>query len=400
MRGSHGTGSSADGGRVVGRLRNAEVTAVNVLSEVLLPVSQSPTLPAVIDAAVERAGDQAVESDAGVTIHLVRVLPHVREDVDVATDRQLNRAAERARESAPSSVTVTTALVAPDRYLADPTDHAEEIRRYVDEHGIGLVVLDPNYAIDATDPDLHSIGAALEDEGVRYERPAVTAERRLPSRAELVRFAGVFLLSFGFYLAVAGERYLYATVTGALTALVVAGLLRNVVFETTPRAARAPHVVVRGIAYVPYLLWEILKANVVIAYVVLHPSLPLETYLDRIDTALSGGLPVTGFANSLTLTPGTLTVDADGNDLLVHSMTAGTRRDLLEGGRERAVQFVFEGRSAFDLPGPIEREAVVEIVGSNPIDSTADPGDEQRPDPGNGSPPESDTDPTSEGPGE
>ncbi|UWG49913.1 Multisubunit Na+/H+ antiporter, MnhE subunit [Halalkaliarchaeum sp. AArc-CO] len=360
---------------MAGRLRNAEVTAVNVSSDVLLPVSQSPTLPAVIDAAVERAGDQAVESDAPVTLHLIRVLPHVRDDVEVATDRQLNRAEERARETAPSSVSVTTALVAPDRYLADPTDHAEEIHRYVDEHGIGLVVLDPNYAIDATDPDLHSIGAALEDEGVPYDRPAVTAERRLPSRAEVVRFGGVFLLSFGFYLAVAGERYLYATVTGALTALVVAGLLRNVVFETTPRAARGPHVVVRGIAYVPYLLWEILKANVVIAYVVLHPSLPLETYLDRIDTPLSGGLPVTGFANSLTLTPGTLTVDADGNDLLVHSMTAGTRRDLLEGGRERAIQFVFRGRSALDLPGPIERDAVVELVGSVPIDPAKEPED-------------------------
>ncbi|MDR5672458.1 monovalent cation/H+ antiporter subunit E [Halalkaliarchaeum sp. AArc-GB] len=348
---------------------------MNVSSDVLLPVSQSPTLPAVIDAAVERAGDQAVESDAPVTLHLIRVLPHVRDDVEVATDRQLNRAEERARETAPSSVSVTTALVAPDRYLADPTDHAEEIHRYVDEHGIGLVVLDPNYAIDATDPDLHSIGAALEDEGVPYDRPAVTAERRLPSRAEVVRFGGVFLLSFGFYLAVAGERYLYATVTGALTALVVAGLLRNVVFETTPRAARGPHVVVRGIAYVPYLLWEILKANVVIAYVVLHPSLPLETYLDRIDTPLSGGLPVTGFANSLTLTPGTLTVDADGNDLLVHSMTAGTRRDLLEGGRERAIQFVFRGRSALDLPGPIERDAVVELVGSVPIDPAKEPED-------------------------
>ena len=359
---------------------------VNVPSDVLLPVSQSPTLPETIDAAVERAADRAFERDAPVTLHLIRVLPHVRDDVDVATDRQLNRAEDRARETAPSSVSVTTALVAPDRYLADPTDHAEEIRRYVDEHGIGLVVLDPNYAIDATDPDLHSIGAALEDEGVRYERPAVTAERRLPSRAELVRFAGVFLLSFGFFLAVAGERYRYAMVTGALTGVVVAGLLRNVVFETTPQPARAALVVVRGIAYVPYLLWEILKANVVIAYVVLHPSLPLETYLDRIDTPLSGGLPVTGFANSITLTPGTLTVDADGNDLVVHSMTAGTRRDLLAGSRERAIQFVFAGRSAFDLPNPIERDAVVELVGSEPIDSAAESGD--------GSTPEPDTDAT------
>ena len=359
---------------------------MSLQSDVLLPVSQSLTVSEAIDAAVDRTAGRALERNGPLTLHLIRVLPHGRDDADAATERQLNRAAERARETSPSSVTVTTALVASDRYLADPTDHAEEIRRYVDEHGIGLVVLDPNYAIDATDPDLHSIGTALEDEGVRYEQPAVTTDRRLPSRAEFVRFAGVFLLSFGFFLTVAGDRYLYATVTGTLTALVVAGLLRNVVFETTPRPARAALVILRGMAYVPYLLWEILKANVGIAYVVLHPSLPLETYLDRIDTPLSGGLAVTGFANSLTLTPGTLTVDADGNDLVVHSMTAATRHDFLEGSRERAVQFVFEGRSAFDLPGPLERDGVVELLGSVPIESAREADDDPMPEADDGSP--------------
>lgn len=333
--------------------------------ELLLPVSPSPSLAGAVEAVLRRADAR----DAPTTLHLVRVLSPVGTDTEAESDETLERAARLASERAPPSVKIETALLAPDRYLADPTDHAVEIRQYVDEHGIDLVLLDPNYSIDATDPQLHSVAGALEAAGVPSERLQDLPTRRGPSREEIVRFGGVFLLAFGFYLLVAGQRPLYAVATGGFTAVLVAGLLRNVVFETTPRPVQALETVVRGTIYVPYLLWEIIRANVVIAYVVLHPSLPLETYLDRIDTPLTGGLPVSAFANSVTLTPGTLTVDVEGNDLVVHSMTTGTRLDLLDGPRERAVQFVFRGRMAFDLPTPLERESVVELVGSEPIDS-------------------------------
>ena len=108
----------------------------------------------------------------------------------------------------------------------------------------------------------------------------------------------------------------------------------------------------------PYLHREVAKANVAIAAIVLHPRLPVDPKLVSYPTTLDGELALTTFANSVTLTPGTLTVDVDAEagTLLVHTLTAGTRADLLDGSLERAVGFVFDGgavRRRPDRPTPI-----------------------------------------------
>jgi len=63
--------------------------------------------------------------------------------------------------------------------------------------------------------------------------------------------------------------------------------------------------------YVPVFLWECLKANLDVAYRVLHPGLPIHPGIVRIRTELKTDLARTLLANSITLTPGTMTVDID-----------------------------------------------------------------------------------------
>jgi multicomponent Na+:H+ antiporter subunit E len=92
------------------------------------------------------------------------------------------------------------------------------------------------------------------------------------------------------------------------------------------------------------LLWEIAKANVTMAYVILHPSLPIDPKLVEVQSALWGDIPITTLANSITLTPGTLTVDLIDDELVVHALTAGSRADLESGALVRAVAFVTDGR--------------------------------------------------------
>jgi multicomponent Na+:H+ antiporter subunit E len=107
--------------------------------------------------------------------------------------------------------------------------------------------------------------------------------------------------------------------------------------------------------YVPYLVWEIAKANVAIAYVVLHPKLPIDPSLERFEAAVWGDVPATTLANSITLTPGTLTVDVSDREFYIHTLTESSRADLFEGSLERAVRFVYYGRSAARIPSPRER---------------------------------------------
>jgi multicomponent Na+:H+ antiporter subunit E len=64
-------------------------------------------------------------------------------------------------------------------------------------------------------------------------------------------------------------------------------------------------------SYLPVFLWEVIKANIDVAYRVLHPRLPINPGIVKVKTVLKSDTALTFLANSITLTPGTLTVDID-----------------------------------------------------------------------------------------
>ncbi len=63
--------------------------------------------------------------------------------------------------------------------------------------------------------------------------------------------------------------------------------------------------------YIPIFIWECFKANIDVAYRVLHPDLPIHPGIVKVKTTLKSDTALTFLANSITLTPGTLTVDVD-----------------------------------------------------------------------------------------
>ncbi len=72
--------------------------------------------------------------------------------------------------------------------------------------------------------------------------------------------------------------------------------------------------------YLPLFFWECLKANLDVAYRVLHPKTPINPGIVKVKTSLKTDTALTFLANSITLTPGTLTVDIDKDNgiLYVH----------------------------------------------------------------------------------
>jgi len=63
--------------------------------------------------------------------------------------------------------------------------------------------------------------------------------------------------------------------------------------------------------YVPVFIWECLKANIDVTCRVLHPDLPIHPGIVKVKTRLTSDTALTFLANSITLTPGTLSVDVD-----------------------------------------------------------------------------------------
>ena len=72
--------------------------------------------------------------------------------------------------------------------------------------------------------------------------------------------------------------------------------------------------------YIPIFLWEMTKANIDVAYRVSHPKLPINPGIVKVRTTLKSDTGLTFLANSITLTPGTLSVDIDKEEgtLYVH----------------------------------------------------------------------------------
>lgn len=91
---------------------------------------------------------------------------------------------------------------------------------------------------------------------------------------------------------------------------------------------RAP---VYATLYLLVFLKELLTANVDVAYRVLAPSMPIEPDVVAVPLRVETDLAVTTIANSITLTPGTLTMDYDEaeNTLYVHAITGQNREAVV-----------------------------------------------------------------------
>jgi multisubunit Na+/H+ antiporter MnhE subunit len=166
--------------------------------------------------------------------------------------------------------------------------------------------------------------------------------RRLRRPTGLAQRATIFGLAFGFYLLL-GRPDAFDLATGAVSAVVVVLLLSRVTFTEPPTLRRTVPRLGRAFVFVPYLLWEILGANVALARVLLDPRLPIDPSIEEVETDARSDLERAVLANSVTLTPGTLAVDVRSSSLVVHTLTEGSRASLREGDLRRAVRFVFRG---------------------------------------------------------
>ena len=91
--------------------------------------------------------------------------------------------------------------------------------------------------------------------------------------------------------------------------------------------------------YLPWLLKEIIKSNLHVAAIIIHPGLPVnpQTLKIRPRQKTSAGIAI--HANSITLTPGTISVDiTDDDQLLVHALTDHTARGIRDGAINKQVR--------------------------------------------------------------
>ena len=110
---------------------------------------------------------------------------------------------------------------------------------------------------------------------------------------------------------------LWVIVAGALVALIASALLIDVFPDGLAKVLN-PMRWFYFLIYLPYFFYFCIKANIDVALRVIHPDVPIRPGIVKVHTTLEGEMAKTFLANSITLTPGTLTVDIDGQDLFIH----------------------------------------------------------------------------------
>ena len=98
---------------------------------------------------------------------------------------------------------------------------------------------------------------------------------------------------------------------------------------------------IKALAYFPWLFGHILMSGLRVAYLILHPKLPIKPKLFRYQSTLANDVAIMLLGNSITLTPGTVTVEASSNELTVHAIDSDSAGDLDLQRLERAVAGVF-----------------------------------------------------------
>jgi multicomponent Na+:H+ antiporter subunit E len=125
------------------------------------------------------------------------------------------------------------------------------------------------------------------------------------------------LFAFLLWLAVTWTLDPASLAIGALIALVTGITLRRTSLAES-RLLLAPVRLFWALLYVPVLFAYVVRANLDVAYRVLHPQLPIRPGIVRARTRLVSPSGRVLLANSVTLTPGTLSVDLVGDRLYIH----------------------------------------------------------------------------------
>ena len=115
-----------------------------------------------------------------------------------------------------------------------------------------------------------------------------------------------------------GKIDIQVVIAGVIASAIIA-ILFHEILPKEHRVFISPVRIFWALVYIPVFFYYMMKANLDVVYRALHPKMPIKPGIVKIKTILKTESGITALANSITLTPGTLTVDlTDDGFLYVH----------------------------------------------------------------------------------
>ena len=127
----------------------------------------------------------------------------------------------------------------------------------------------------------------------------------------------LFLFSFIVWLLLTWTVDWQHLTAGVIVSIII-GLIFGDLFVHEPAKVFQPKRWYWSFVYLPVFLWEMIKANLDVAYRVIHPLMPIKPGIVKVRTRVKSDMGRVFLANSITLTPGTFTVDMKDDLLYIH----------------------------------------------------------------------------------
>ena len=181
----------------------------------------------------------------------------------------------------------------------------------------------------------------IKEVNVPKKEQKIESGQRKPSQFGIPFFT-TFILTFSIWLLLSGRFDAFHVGLGVISCGIISVSSGRMIFgglELKHLVTIAP----RFVAYIPWLLYQIFLANIHVMKLVFHPRMMdlIDPRIIKFKSRLKSNLALTTFANSITLTPGTITIYVtDFGDFEVHVIDAHSGK-ALPGDMEQRIAKIF-----------------------------------------------------------
>jgi multicomponent Na+:H+ antiporter subunit E len=154
---------------------------------------------------------------------------------------------------------------------------------------------------------------------------------------------GLVLALAGLWFALSGETEPLFLILGAVSVLAVLWLAARL--GIIGRDASPYHRIVQLLVYLAGLVFKIAASNLAVVARILGPRSAIDPVMVKVDTRAKTDLGKALFANSITLTPGTVTADVEGDKLLVHALVREASPPSSFAGMDKAAARAADGKA-------------------------------------------------------
>lgn len=151
----------------------------------------------------------------------------------------------------------------------------------------------------------------------------------------MIYSASLAVMLFAFWLLLSGYFTAFLVSAGIGSSLAVVWFARRMV--VVDAEGHPVRLIPRLLLYWLWLLKEIVKSGWAVSLIILNPRLPISPTMVRFRPTQKTNVGLVIHANSITLTPGTITVEATPGEFLVHGLTRGSAEGAIDSDMDRRI---------------------------------------------------------------